>query len=234
MRSVRILGAEMTESHDTYPLAIGFDIFRVRFGGERVDEMVEELLPLVASFVPNPQRTSSARGRAAWHAYADTESGALHACCLERLERDPGATITLSEAAAIVRAWLDPVRAEPIFTGDKIARHWLNLPEMDAGAWEELRFFIAASKISPIFWKAVELIAERRLRTDQPLGDHLRLWLADMLAEKARKRVIGRVFPAGGGGARDGQRAGCSIRRMAVTAPGKPATRGFMEPACRL
>ena len=41
-------------------------------------------------------------------------------------------------------------------------------------------------------------------------------------------------FLAGGGGARDGQRAGCSVRRMAVTAPGKPATRGFMEPACRL
>ena len=52
--------------------------------------------------------------------------------------------------------------------------------------------------------------------------------------EPLAKRVIGRVFPAGGGGARDGQRAGCSIRRMAVTAPGKPATRGFMEPACRL
>ena len=52
--------------------------------------------------------------------------------------------------------------------------------------------------------------------------------------EPLAKRVIGRVFPAGGGGARDGQRAGCSVRRMAVTAPGKPATRGFMEPACRL
>ena len=55
-----------------------------------------------------------------------------------------------------------------------------------------------------------------------------------MTGEPLAKRVIGRVFPAGGGGARDGQRAGCSVRRMAVTAPGKPATRGFMEPACRL
>ena len=41
-------------------------------------------------------------------------------------------------------------------------------------------------------------------------------------------------LPEAGGRARDGQRAGCSVRRMAVTAPGKPATRGFMEPACRL
>ena len=58
-------------------------------------------------------------------------------------------------------------------------------------------------------------------------------WVAGQY-EPLAKRVIGRVFPAGGGGARDGQRAGCSVRRMAVTAPGKPATRGFMEPACRL
>ena len=149
--------------------------------------MVEEFLPLFASFMPNPQRTSSARGRAAWQAYVKTESGELHAFCLERLERDPDATITLEEAAAIVRPWLDPVHAEPIFTGNRIAHHWFNLPEMDAGAWKELQFFIATSKTSPISWTAVELIAERRLRTDQPLGDDLRLWLADMLAGKARR-----------------------------------------------
>ena len=87
--------------------------------------------------------------------------GHWHVCCLERLERDPGATITLEEAATIVRPWLDPTPMEPIFTGDRITHHWFNLLELDAGAWEELRFFIAASKTSPIFWKAVELIAER-------------------------------------------------------------------------
>ena len=177
----------MTRPHGTHPLASGFEVFRARFEAEQIHEMVEEFLPLMASFISNQQRTSTARGRAAWRAYIETESGGLHRHCLERLARDSSATITLKEATAIVRPWLEPARAEPILTGDRIARHWFDLPETDAGRWEELRFFIAASRTSPIFWKTVELIAERRLRTGQPLGDNLSLWLADMLVGKARR-----------------------------------------------
>ena len=48
-----------------------------------------------------------------------------------------------------------------------------------------------------------------------------------------RKALFGRVF-APGDGARDGQRAGCSVRRMvvAVTA-GDPESGGFMRSSCR-
>ena len=48
-----------------------------------------------------------------------------------------------------------------------------------------------------------------------------------------RKALFGRVF-ASGDGARDGQRAGCSVRRMvvAVTA-GDPESGGFMRSSCR-
>ena len=48
-----------------------------------------------------------------------------------------------------------------------------------------------------------------------------------------RKALFGRVF-ASGDGARDGQRTGCSVRRMvvAVTA-GDPESGGFMRSSCR-
>ena len=177
----------MPEPHDTRQLAIGFELFRVRFMDELAHEMVEEFLPLVASFVPDPKRTARESRAAAWQAYVETESGALHAYYLERLVRDPDTTIKLEDAAAIVRPWLDPEHAHPMYTGNRIAHHWFYLREIDGGAWEELRFFIAASETSPIFWEAVKLIAERLLMINRPLGDDLLLWHGDMQSGKAKK-----------------------------------------------
>ena len=53
------------------------------------------------------------------------------------------------------------------------------------------------------------------------------------LTSLLRKALFGRVF-APSDGARDGQRAGCSVRRMvvAVTA-GDPESGGFMRSSCR-
>ena len=177
----------MSEPHDTRQLAIGFELFRVRFMDELAHEVVEEFLPLVASFVPGPQRTARESGAAAWQAYVETESGALHACYLEHLVRDPGTIIKLEDAAAIVRPWLDPERTNPMYTSNRIAHHWFYLREIDGGAWEELRVFIAASKTSPIFWEAVKLIAERLLMIKHPLGDDLLLWYGDMQSGKTKK-----------------------------------------------
>ena len=90
----------MPKPHDTRQLAIRFELFRVRFMDELAHEMVEEFLPLVASFVPDPQRTARESGAAAWQAYVETESGELHAYYLERLVRDPDTTIKLEDAAS--------------------------------------------------------------------------------------------------------------------------------------
>ena len=67
-----------------------------------------------------------------------------------------------------------------------------------------------------------------RPRTEEDAKMQLAKWWSLL-----RKALFGRVF-ASGDGARDGQRTGCSVRRMvvAVTA-GDPESGGFMRSSCR-
>ena len=150
----------------------GAQAFRDRFlKGHVIDEHVAKFGPLVVSFLPASQRTTTAERRAVWGVYVATEAGAMHAHCLAQREANPDAVIPPEHARVIVRPLLDPKPAEPLLSGQRLAQYWFTLEEADADKWAMLRFFILAAATQPVFYEAVTLISSARLLTGQSLGD---------------------------------------------------------------
>ena len=151
---------------------VGAQTLRDRFlKGHVIDEQVAEFGPLVVSFLPASQRTSTVERRAVWRAYLATEGGGMHAHCLAQRAANPNAVIPPEHARVIVRPLLDPKPAEPLLSGQRLAQYWFTLEEADADKGAMLRFFILAAATQPVFHEAVKLISSARLLTGQSLGD---------------------------------------------------------------
>ena len=125
----------------------------------------------------------------AWRAWAKSDAGAMYLHIVARRGHDCIVRVTFEEAQTIIRPILDPANFnETPSRGPVYMQQWFGPQPLYYGrSAEALRSFIGLSQKEPDYWEALWLIATRLLRENAPLGDDLRLWLADVMASK-RKR----------------------------------------------
>lgn len=143
-----------------------------------------------------PSRRESVESDDAWREWSASESGSTQLRILEERRQDPGVRLTVEEAKIIVRPMLDPAGFnETRSRGPVYARQWFAPSPMGYGCSAEgLRRIIHNANRNPDYWEAASLVAARLLREDAPLGEGLRLWLAEIMegARKPPKRKPGK------------------------------------------
>ena len=154
-----------------------------------------ELTPALCTLLA-PYRSQNMENDAAWCARANTDSGATYLRILDQREHNHNLRVTFEQAKAVIRPILDPVGFnETPSRGPVYMRHWFGQQPMGYGkSTEALRRYIKLSEKKPDYWEAVCLIAAVLLRENTPLGEELRLWLADVMdgERKQPKRKPGK------------------------------------------
>ena len=154
-----------------------------------------ELTPALCTLLA-PYKSQNMEDDAVWRTWAKTDSGATYLRILDRRAHDISLRVTFEQAKTVIRPILDPVGFnETPSRGPVYMRHWFNQQPLGYGkSAEALRRYVDLSEKKPDYWEAVCLIAARLLRENTPLGEDLRLWLADVMdgERKQPKRKPGK------------------------------------------
>ena len=126
-------------------------------------------------------RSESVQNDDTWREWSASESGLTQLRVLEERRHNPGVRVTVEEAKLIVRPMLDPAGfKETRSRGPVYMRQWFASRPMGYGqSAERLRGIVDNANRDPDYWEAASLIAARLLREGAPLGEGLRLWLAE-------------------------------------------------------
>jgi len=143
-----------------------------------------------------PSRREGVENDDAWCEWSASESGATQLRILKERRQNPSVRLTVEEAKSIVRPMLDPAGFnETRSRGPVYMRQWFAPQPMGYGrSAERLRGIIDNANQNPDYWEAASLIAARLLREGAPLGEGLRLWLAERMegVRKPPKRKPGK------------------------------------------